>query len=303
MMVFLLALGTTASAAPVKIAGAEAKSFYSEKGSTYLPGNVHDRSTQPWFEGEPGSGVGSWVKVDLGGEHTVTTIKMWAGDWTSHTYWSRANRPKMVEVKYSDGSTEIWELTDEWKVQTFTPKTPKKTSSIRFKINALYSGTAFPDAAISEIQIFDDQPGKTVTVKTASASSEFPSDDEGMYDALQAADGVKDTMWCEGDKETEGLGQWVEFQLAEATTISSMKVCPGMCASLAIHKTGNMPSQMTVDFGDGSTQKIELKDLPLDQPIRFEAPHKTDKVKLTIDAVRKGTKFNDTCLSDVTFNR
>lgn len=215
MMVFLLALGTTASAAPVKIKGAEAKSFYSKDGATYLPGNVHDRSTQPWFEGEPGSGVGSWVKVDLGSEHTVTEIRMMAGDWTSETYWSRANRPKLVEIKYSDGSTDRMELTDEWKIQTFKPSSPKATSSIRFKVNAIYSGSAFPDTAISEIQIFDDKPGKTVAVSSASSSSEFPADDEGRYDAGQAADGVKDTMWCEGDKETEGVGEWVEFQLAE----------------------------------------------------------------------------------------
>ncbi|MEO0600308.1 MAG: hypothetical protein AAF211_02675, partial [Myxococcota bacterium] len=258
MMVFLLALGTTASAAPVKIKGAEAKSFYSKDGATYLPGNVHDRSTQPWFEGEPGSGVGSWVKVDLGSEHTVTEIRMMAGDWTSETYWSRANRPKLVEIKYSDGSTDRMELTDEWKIQTFKPSSPKATSSIRFKVNAIYSGSAFPDTAISEIQIFDDKPGKTVAVSSASSSSEFPADDEGRYDAGQAADGVKDTMWCEGDKETEGVGEWVEFQLAESTTISSMKVCPGMCASLSIHKLGNMPSKMTLEFGDGASQVVDL---------------------------------------------
>jgi len=303
MMVFLLALGVTAIAAPVRITGAEAKSQYSMDGAIYLAGNVHDRSTQPWFEGEPGSGVGSWVRVDLGGEHTVTEVRLMAGDWTSETYWSRANRPKLLELKYSDGSTDTMELSDEWKVQTFELPKPKSTSSIRFKINAIYSGTAFPDTAISEIQVFDDTQGKEVGVKSANASSEFPADDEGRYDAAQAADGVKDTMWCEGDKESEGVGEWIEFQLDENTTISSMKVCPGMCASFAIHKTGNMPKKVTLDFGDGASQSVEFKDIPLDQPVKFSAPHKTDKVKMKIESVRKGSKFDDTCLSEVSFLR
>jgi len=303
MMVLLLALGTSASSAPVKITNAEAKSSYSKEGVTYLPGSVHDRSTQPWFEGEPGSGVGSWVRVDLGSEHAVTEVRMMAGDWTSQTYWARANRPKTVELKFSDGSTELMELTDEWRVQSHKLAAPKSTSSIRFKINAVHSGTAFPDAAISEIQVFDDQPGKVVGVKSATASSEFPADHEGRYDPSQAVDGLKDTMWCEGDKESEGIGEWVEFELAETATISSMKVCPGMCASLSIHKTGNMPSRIALEFGDGATQTVDLKDLPLDQPVRFAAPHRTDKVKMKIEAVRKGTKYDDTCLSEISFVR
>jgi len=302
MMVFLLALGT-ASAAPVKITGAEAKSSYSKDGATYLPGNVHDRSTQPWFEGDPGSGVGSWVKVDLGSEHTVTEVRMMAGDWTSYTDWDRANRPKQIELKFSDGSTETMELADEWKIQTHKLSKPRATSDIRFKIVAVYSGKAFPDTAISEIQVFDDKPGKVVGVASASSSTEFPATDEGRYDAEQAVDGVKDTMWCEGDKDSEGVGEWVEFKLDEKATISSMKVCPGMCASLAIHKTGNMPTEVTLDFGDGASQTVELKDLPLDQPVRFATPHTTDTVKMTIAEVRKGTKFDDTCLSEVTFVR
>lgn len=302
MSVFLLALGATASAAPVKIVGAEADSYYS-RGDTYLPSAVYDKSTKPWFEGAGGSGVGSWIKVDLGGEHNVTEIRVFAGDWTSNTYWSRANRPKVLEIKYSDGSTDLMELSNEWKVQVFKPSTPKTTSSLRFKVNQIHSGTAFPDTAIAEIQVFDDKPGKTVGVKAAKASSEFPTDDEGMYDALQAVDGLKDTMWCEGDKASDGIGEWVEFQLAEATALSSLKVCPGMCASMAISKKGNMPTKITVELGDGFTMSKDLTDLPIGQTVKFGGPHTTDKVKLKIDAVRAGAEYRDTCISDVIFQR
>ena len=99
MTLLSLALFAPVHAAPVKIAGVTAKSYYSEGGATYHSDNVKDgKSTPPWFEGDPGNGVGSWIEVDLGGEHRVTKLQVLAGDWTSGGAWQRANRPAEVEV-------------------------------------------------------------------------------------------------------------------------------------------------------------------------------------------------------------
>src|SRR5262245_48616610 len=155
-LVLLCAL--PAGAAQVQIASVTAKSSYSQGGTTYSANNVKDKKSKPWFEGDPGNGVGSWVEVDLGGTKNVTKIGMFAGDWTNGDNWKKANRPKEVEIKWSDGTTAIWSLEDAWKMQVFTPPQPKSTSSIRFKVNTLYNGTAFPDTAISEILVWDDSP-------------------------------------------------------------------------------------------------------------------------------------------------
>ena len=214
MTLLSLALLTPAHAAPVKIVGVEAKSFYNERGTSYHPDAVKDgKSTPPWFEGDAGNGVGAWIEVDLGGDHNVTKIQVLAGDWTSGGDWGRANRPAEVEVRWSDGSTDIWTMADEWKVQTFTPESPKTTAKIRLKFNSLHSGSAFPDTAISEILVFDDQPGSYVFASGATASSEYPSDNDGSYYPIQASDGVRDTMWCEGVKDGDGVGEWIEFDL------------------------------------------------------------------------------------------
>ncbi|MBX2804052.1 MAG: discoidin domain-containing protein [Myxococcales bacterium] len=304
MTLLSLALMAPAHAAPVKIVGVEAKSYYSRNGTSYHPDNIKDgKSTPPWFEGDPGNGAGSWIEVDLGGEHNVTRINLLAGDWTSGTDWGRANRPQEIEIRWSDGTTELWSLTDEWKIQSFVPSAPKATSKIRFKVNTLYSGSAFPDAAISEIQVFDDQEGSVAEVKGVTASSEFPADNDGAYYPHQAADGVRDTMWCEGNKESDGVGEWVEFDLGRPTALKGMKICAGMCASIAIHKKGNAPTQGTVMFSDGATQQFTLKDFPLPQNVSFDTPHTTDKVKIRIDTVRKGSEYDDACVSEVTFDR
>ena len=124
MLLVALAL-SNADAAPVAIADVTSKSEWSKGGTTYSDNNVKDKKSKPWFEGDPGSGVGSWITVDLGGTKNVTKIGMFAGDWSSGTSWKQTNRPKEVEIQWSDGTTETWTLTDEMKMQVFTPSAAK----------------------------------------------------------------------------------------------------------------------------------------------------------------------------------
>ncbi len=302
MTLLSIALLPNVQAAQVKIVGVESKSYYNENGVAYHHDNVKDgKSTPPWFEGDSGNGVGSWIEVDLGDEHQVTEVRMLAGDWTSGDHWTKANRPAEVEVRWSDGSTDIWTLADEWQWQSFKPKSPKATSKIRLKFNSLHSGSAFPDTAISELQVFDDSTGKEVVPASATASTTYPSDNSGAYEPIYAYDGVKDTMWCEGNKEGDGVGEWIEFDLGSAVTLLQLKVCAGMCAGLDIFKKGNATTKLTVDFGNGHTQQFPLKDFPLPQPLRPSSPQKTSKVKLRIDEVRAGSEYNDACISEVSF--
>lgn len=303
MTLVSLALLSTAQAAPVKIVGVEAKSSYVKGSTSYPASSVKDGKSSPWFEGDPGNGVGSWIEVDLGGDHKVTKIQVFAGDWSTRESWNRANRPAEVEVRWSDGSVDIWKMSDELTVQTFTPSAPKTTSKIRLKFNSLHSGSAFPDTAISEILVFDDQPGSSLYASSATASSEYPADGDGAYHPIFASDGVRDTMWCEGVADGDGVGEWVEFDLGGSTSVKGMKICAGMCSGFDMFKKGNAPTTLTALFADGASQQFTLKELPLPQAVTFDSAHATGTVKLRIDAVRAGSEFNDTCISDVEFLR
>src|SRR5262245_11563413 len=284
----LAALTDVSYGGTVPITATTAQSYYWQAGTSSPSDKVKDGKSLPWFEGDPGNGVGSWIEIDFGGDKKITRLDLFAGDWQSGDNWQRANRPKELELKWSDGTTDIWTLTDAWKMQTYVPKAPKTTSSVRFKVNSLYSGTTFPDTAISEIIAYDDQPGATATVKDVKASSEFPSDADGSYFAIQAADGVVDTFWCEGNKTSDGVGEWIDLMFDAPTPVKAVQVCTGMCTLDAIMK-GNAPTKITLQFPDGSTQSVDLsiglarKDYPL-------RPVTAASVKVRIDAVRKGTE-------------
>jgi hypothetical protein len=291
-----------AEAGAVDIASVSASSSYSKGGTVYPESNVKDgKGATPWFEGDSGSGVGSWIEVDLGGTKNVTRLQVLAGDWSSGSGWTRANRPKELEIKWSDGSTANWTLGDEARIQTFTPPGPKATSSVRLKINSIYAGSAFPDTAISEILVYDDAADANASVRKVTASSEFPADAEGAYYAEQAADNVRDTFWCEGNKASDGVGETLEFAFDAPTRVSSLRVCTGMCSTPDMLKKGNAPSRVTLTFSDGSSQSVDLKALmPLAQRVSI-TPVTTSSVKMRIDAVRKGSEFDDACVSEVTF--
>ncbi|MEQ1571554.1 MAG: discoidin domain-containing protein [Myxococcota bacterium] len=301
MSIAVLSLvAASAWAAPVKIASVSAKSSYASGDVSYPADAVKDgKGGTPWFEGDAGSGVGSWIELDLGGTRNVTRVVVFPGDWSGG--WAKANRPKELEIKWSDGSTAMWTLTDEYKAQVFVPPSPKATATLRFKINSIFNGSAFPDTAISEIVVYDDQPDVNATVKGVTASSEFPADAEGNYYAVQAADTVRDSFWCEGNKAGDGVGEWLEFTFDAPTRISALSLCNGMCSTSDILKKGNAPSRVTLAFSDGSTQSVDLKALmPLPQKVTI-TPVTTSSVKMKIDAVRKGTEFDDACVSEVSF--
>lgn len=299
-----LSLSLAAEAAPVKIASVSAKSSYAQGGTTYPADNVKDgKAMTPWFEGDPGSGVGSWIEVDLGGTHKVTKIAILPGDW-SGSGWSKANRPKELTVQWSDQSTASWSLTDTYQMQVFTPPSPVSTSIVRLKIGQVYNGSAFPDTAISEILVWDDQPDPAfATIKSVTASSELAADADGSYFAAQAGDGVRDTYWCEGGKTGDGAGEWLEFAFDAPTRITGLSMCNGMCGSVDMLKKGSAPAHVTLQFSDGSTQSMDVKAvMPLAQTLPITAVT-TSSVKLKIDAVRPGTEFQDTCVSEVQFKK
>jgi len=268
----------------------------------YPARNIKDgKSATAWVEGESGSGVGSWLEVRFDGEHEVTQLKMWAGDWTSKTAWQRANRPAELEVRWSEGDVETWTLSDEWTPQAFLPEKPRRTDRIRIRIKSIHSGTAFPDTAISELKVFEAEPGDgIVPMGGIRASSTFEPDGEGSYGSNSLVDGIRDTFWCEGDKDGDGTGEWIEIDLGESQTLGTLKILNGMGSSSDIHKTGNIATTATLEFSDGSTQNIHLKPFFLPQRVPLQ-PVTTRSVKITFTGIRRGTDYNDLCISEVHF--
>lgn len=295
-----LCVAVPAWAGRVNVSGVSASSEYEGEGN-YAPKKVADgRVSTSWVEGDEGSGLGSWVELDLGGEHKIGALRVWGGDWFSGDSWSRANRPKELEIKFSDESTEVMTLTDEMVVQEHKFDKPVSTTSVRVKVKGVYSGSTWHDTVISEIQVVEAGRGGVAQVSGFNASTTLPADNDGSYDPKNVSDGIVDSMWCEGSKDGDGTGDWLEFNFGGSTSVSSIGLVNGIGTSLPFWMKGNRATAAQLTFSDGSTEDITIKNSMLPQTVSF-SPHQTSSVKLTFTGVAKGKEYNDLCISEAYF--
>lgn len=302
-LVFVLGtLVAPAHAARVEVASVTASSEYpADETGSYDAKKVSDgKVASAWVEGEERNGLGAWVKMDLGGTKEVAKVTIWGGMWYSVQYWDYSSRPTQVELEFSDGTKEMVTLANEMKSVAYTLKKPIKTDSVKVTLRNVQSGSTFSDTGISDILIEDTSPDPIAKVTSLTASSVAPSDADGSYDPMNLVDGMKDTMWCEGNKSSDGSAETLTYTFNTKRTVDTLHVNNGIGTSIKYFMKGNRAQNVTLAFGDGSTQKIKLANtmLPKSYPL---TPVTTDSVKVTFDDIVKGSEFDDLCLSEAYF--
>ena len=300
--ILLVALSPTADAAQIKIAGVMASSRYpTEEGISYAETNIKDgKVSTVWVEGEDGSGLGSWIEIDLGGSHTVTHIKLWNGNWYSWDFWNRHNRAKEIEFTFSDETTQKFTLKDEKVAEVITFDKPVTTSTIKLKIKGIYRGSTFNDTCVSELAVFNDQPEVFHTVAGTADSGHLPEDADGTYDISNTWDMLNDTMWCENQSAGDGTGSWIEYRFGKSVRVGKLLFLNGNAYDTTFWRKSNRATQITLIFSDGSREAIQVKDFIMLQTLRF-ASRDTTSVRVTFDAVKPGTEYNDLCVSEARF--
>ena len=118
-----------ADAKRLKPSSVSASSTYPmEDGQSYDAKLVHDgKLATSWVEGDSGGGLGAWVQLNFDQPVTVKRIRVWGGMWYSYDFWNRANRPKQLEIRYSTGEVESFDLPNDMLMQEFTLAKAKDT--------------------------------------------------------------------------------------------------------------------------------------------------------------------------------
>jgi len=293
----LFALVGTAHAAKVKPAGLEASSYLERDGEYFEAKHLADgKADKAWIEGVDGSGLGSWVKIAVPAGTKVSGLKIWNGYWITPTYWERYNRAKDIEVQVDEGEVHKFTLKDEMKPETIRLPSATAGSSIRIKIKGIYKGNTYNDTGFSEIQVMDSSPDAQVDpVGYASSTNLGPE-----YGPDTLSDGLKDTMWCEGNADGDGTGEWVEFDFGGQKMVSKLQMINGVGTSGRDFLNANHATQVKLEFSDGSSWTGTPKGLPLSHTMTFPMK-RTSKVKMTFSSVKKGKKYNDLCISEAAF--
>ncbi|MCA9568939.1 MAG: discoidin domain-containing protein [Myxococcales bacterium] len=298
--VFLLS--SSAFAAPTTVASVSASSEYpADASGSYEAKKIADgKVSTAWVEGEDRNGLGANVTIELSKESEVAKIVFFAGMWYSKQYWDYSSRPTEVEVELDDGTKELVQIPNEMKPYTHMLKKPVKTRKVKITLRNVKSGSTFSDTGISEVLIYDTAPGDIVEVASATASSTAPDDADGNYDVANLYDNVQDTMWCEGNKASDGSGESLELTFKTKTTVKSFHLRNGIGTSLKYFMKGNRAQNVTLTFDDGSSQKVAVANTMLHKEYPL-TPVAAKSVKITFDDVAKGKEFDDLCISEAYF--
>jgi len=138
---------------------------------------------------------------------------------------------------------------------------------------------------------------KSIPAKKISASSTLSDQAGNTYAARNIMDGDASTAWCEGVKG-DGIGEWVKIDFGSMQELKGFNLINGLAKSSNAFQVNNRVKRMKMEFSNGQIMMIDndfIKNEFLDNPVQ------TSFVKITIEAVERGTKYHDTCMSEIRF--
>ncbi|MBO4901957.1 MAG: zinc-ribbon domain-containing protein [Lachnospiraceae bacterium] len=156
------------------------------------------------------------------------------------------------------------------------------------------------------------EPGR-LYVSEVYASSELDavSKDHKTYFATNAVDDDIHTAWVENE-DGVGVGEWITLVLDRQREITEIDFYGGYLLSQYRYTINGKPVYVRVDFSNGTSTYFEGHimnggddDTPFTESdvtperIVFDTPVKAKSITFTIEDATRGTKYDDTCVSEI----
>jgi len=192
-----------------------------------------------------------------------------------------------------------------WEFENFDIKKAKD-------LKVIYNDTA---RLMSEFLVTERMPARLVKQAKSSSTLKNPAD-PGRHDPSKALDRNLDTAWCEGAND-DGIGQSLTFELKDAI-ISGVGIINGYAKNEETYQSNNRIKKIKlIMIQKNGEKKEEIVDLPktdfsrlnreavapfIDWVLDNGDPYETTKnITLVIQEVYPGSKYHDTCISEVYF--
>lgn len=138
-----------------------------------------------------------------------------------------------------------------------------------------------------------------VDVTSSSKLSEVVDGKTVVYSAINLLDGDKTSTWTEG-VDGDGIGEWVEFKSKEDFELSKISLINGFTKTSDLYYKNNRIKELKIEFSNGESINAKLLDNIMDfQDINLEKAIITNSIKFIIVDVYKGSKWDDTCISEI----
>ncbi len=136
-----------------------------------------------------------------------------------------------------------------------------------------------------------------IRVISARASSTIQQE-KVSNDPILMFDGVDETSWQEG-VDGYGVGESVAFTFDGTYGLTALSFKLGNWRNQNYYETNAAPKKLTIILGDERFQ-VEFEHKKEVQWVTFSQPVYVDSVTILIDDVFAGTKYDDTCINEIT---
>jgi hypothetical protein len=110
------------------------------------------------------------------------------------------------------------------------------------------------------------------------------------------------TSWQPTTKPSGGVNDWLKLTFSAPQTLSAFEISNGFRRIDDfgdLYVMNNRVKTATLEFSDGTSLPIELKDRPNEETVVLPEPKTTSWVKLTVNSIYKGSKWNDLAISEL----
>ncbi|MBR1598681.1 MAG: discoidin domain-containing protein [Lachnospiraceae bacterium] len=143
-------------------------------------------------------------------------------------------------------------------------------------------------------------------------ASSYLTDDYGTYSADNMIDGDYSTAWADGVSGT-GVGETITIHFSEKKLINCIDIVNGYTKDWETYYKNGKVSSVKVDFGndrvfdydmsyidegDDVSESGDIEEKCLCK-ITCNEPISTDQITITITGAVAGTKYDDTCISEI----
>lgn len=143
-------------------------------------------------------------------------------------------------------------------------------------------------------------PDESIRWERARASSVLEGN-EARYGAMNILDRNPNTAWSEG-AEGYGIDEWVQVERDGLADISEILIANGYHKSQETFDNNGSLKSFRLDFSQGQYIYYEVDENKAGSKhirIVFDRPISTDFIRLTILDVFAGSKYEDTCITDI----
>ena len=144
----------------------------------------------------------------------------------------------------------------------------------------------------------DSQNLHSINISNSECSSILHDSTNKNYGSTRVLDGDFSTVWSEG-VSGYGNGEWIRLDFDNIYTVKKIKIVNGLVNKKNGYYNNNRPKSLTLQFSDGSSQKINLEDNNTGYQVVNINAVETSYVKFVINSVYYGTKYDDTCIADI----